>query len=64
MRLHAHTAVRGVLGSGWSVFQLKGASKVAAQTATTIMRVLDAVSVSVFGRDFNRYRDNTDFLDP
>ncbi len=45
------------------MFQLKDTSRVATQTTTIIIRVLDVVSVSVFGQDFDRYRDNTDFLD-
>ena len=45
------------------MFQLKGTSKVVIQTTTIIIRVLDVVSISVFRRDFNYYRDNTNFLD-
>ena len=45
------------------MFQLKDASRVTTQTTTIIIRVLDTVSISVFGRDFDRYKDNTDFLD-
>ncbi len=45
------------------MFQLKDTSRVATQTTTIIIRVLDTVSISVFRRDFDYYRDNTDFLD-